>query len=355
MVTVAQQRAVQVIVPARNEQGCIGRCLKSLVSQQGIDFQIMVVDDGSTDRTREIAESFAGVRVITADQPQGRATGKCNALMTGAANATARWLLFTDADTFHYPDSLAAAICEAEKRGLDLLSYSPEQEAISWSELALMPVIFAELALRYPPDQVNDPMSPVAAANGQYLLVRRKPYEQLGGHRAVADKLLEDVELARLFKSSGYKIGFRFGAGLAKTRMYRDFSSMLEGWTKNLALLFERPLWLAVRRLLEFAIVLAAAGASVATIGHYPFAGLALLIFGGLVYIGFLLRIRRAHFTWPAHAVAFFGLPLFALFLFHSHVRWNVRHAVMWKGRLYGPEPITVPESSIQEGHFTRG
>jgi len=200
---------VQVIIPARNEEDCIGRCLESLVRQQGIDYQIRVVNDGSTDRTRAIAESFPNVQVLDAQELLAGMSGKCNALITGAAGATAEWLLFTDADTFHYPGSLAAAVQEAAKRGVDLLSYSPEQETGSWYERILMPVVYAELTRTYPTEKVNDLQSPIVAANGQYILVRRRIYEKLGGHQAVAGKLLEDVELAKLFKVSNHKILFR--------------------------------------------------------------------------------------------------------------------------------------------------
>src|ERR1700686_1826627 len=104
---VAQQPVnVQIIVPARNEQDCLRPCLESLAGQQGIAFQITVVDDGSTDGTRAIAESFSGVRVMAAGEPPAGVMGKCNALMTGANGATAKWLLFTDAETHHYPGSL---------------------------------------------------------------------------------------------------------------------------------------------------------------------------------------------------------------------------------------------------------
>src|ERR1041385_7783523 len=123
---------VDVIIPARNEEDCLGRCLQSLVAQQGISFQITVVDDGSTDRTRAIAESFAGVRVLSSGELRPGMTGKVNALVTGAAGSVAEWLLFTDADTFHYPGALAASVHEAEERKVDLFSYSPEQENAAW-------------------------------------------------------------------------------------------------------------------------------------------------------------------------------------------------------------------------------
>jgi glycosyltransferase involved in cell wall biosynthesis len=353
----SQEPYLQVIVPARNEQESLGRCLDSLVSQKGIAFEVMVVDDCSTDRTRAIAESFAGVRVISSTEPAQGITGKCNALMTAAAQAHAKWLLFTDADTFHYPGSLAAAVKEAEDRNVDLLSYSPEQETDSWSEQALMPVVFAELVRKYPPEKVNDPVSATVAANGQYLLVRREVYEKLGGHCAVSTRVLEDVELARLFKSAGRKIWFRHGAGMIKTRMYRSGAAMIEGWTKNLALLFDHPVRLAAMRLLEFVTITGfLLSAVILAAQHDSRAVLACVAIGGTAYLNFLLRIRRAHSPWSANVVSILGLPFFVLLLLRSTIHSRLRGAVTWKGRRYTHcEPATVVDSSIQEGNSFKG
>jgi hypothetical protein len=342
--TAGRQVTVQVVVPARNEEDSISRCLQSLVGQQGIEFSITVIDDGSTDRTRAIAESFAPVRVISAPEPASGMTGKCNALIHGARGATAKWLLFTDADTFHYPASLARAAAEAEERGVDLLSYSPEQETGSLAEMALMPVIFADLVRTYPPQRVNDPADSKVAANGQYLLVRRAVYEELGGHCSVADKILEDVELARLFKVSHHPIWFRQGAGLVRARMYRNLHLMLDGWTKNLVMLFRRPLLLAAARGLEFLLIAGFSLAAVfAAVHRELFQALALfvgvVIFGGL----FLWRVRRAHFPGLANVVSLLGLPVFTWLLLRSWWQVKVRRAVTWKGRIY---PQSAPYSA---------
>ena len=352
MQCVQQPASVQVVIPARNEQDCIGRCLESLATQQEISYHITVVDDGSTDRTRAIAESFAGVRVIAAGEPARGVMGKCNALMTGTRGATAEWLLLTDADTFHYPGSMAAAVREANEHGADLLSYSPEQETGSLAELALLPVIFAELVRTYPPKLVSDPSSPVAAVNGQYLLVRRNVYEALGGHGAVAGRVLEDVELALLFKRSGKRIWFRRGEGLVRTRMYRDFRSMLEGWTKNLALLFPRPIQLALTRAREFVTLpLSLLVAGVLFLGPRRALAWAFLGVGVLYYALFLARIRKAHFPWRANLMAFLGLPLFVYLLCRSWFHSQVRHTVIWKGRTYTQSAPPAPlQSSIRKG-----
>ena len=147
---------VSVIIPARNEEANLGACLQSLTTQVGIEFEIIVVDDASNDRTREIAESFSGVRVISArplseDLTGKQSTGKNNALEVGVESARANWFLFTDADTVHLPGSLMRALKEAENEKTDLLSYSPEQIVVTFTERAVMPVIFSELARQYPP------------------------------------------------------------------------------------------------------------------------------------------------------------------------------------------------------------
>jgi glycosyltransferase involved in cell wall biosynthesis len=210
--TITPQPQVSVIVPARNEEASLADCLQSLATQSGIAFEIIVVDDDSTDRTRQIAESFPSVQVIAAAPLPAGWTGKNNAVTTGARQAHGEWLLFTDADTVHLPGSLARALNEAQKNGVDLLSYSPEQIAVTFWEMATLPVVFAELARQYSPSKVSDPASPIAAANGQYILIRRETYDAVGGHAAIACDILEDVALARAVKTSGRKIRFRYAA-----------------------------------------------------------------------------------------------------------------------------------------------
>src|SRR5581483_443929 len=177
---------ISIIIPARNEEENLRSCLQSLVAQTGVSFEIIVVNDHSTDRTKEIAESFPGVRAFEAGPLPAGWTGKNNAVATGARSAQGNWLLFTDADTVHLPGSLAGALKEAEDHQADLLSYSPEQIAVTFWEMAVLPVVFAELARQYPPKKVSDPGSREAAANGQYLLIRRDVYASVGGHAAVA-------------------------------------------------------------------------------------------------------------------------------------------------------------------------
>jgi|SRR5215469_3266137 len=329
--------AVSVIVPARNEEDCLGACLQSLVSQNGVDFEILVVDDHSADRTREIAASFPKVRVTDPGPLPSGWSGKNNAVAAGARAARGEWLLFTDADTVHLPGSLARSLAEARQRNVALLSYSPEQDVRTFWEKAIMPVIFAELASTYRPSEVSDRNSPAAAANGQYILVERTAYDAIGGHTAVAHDLLEDVALARAVKQSGRPIFFRQGTGLVRTRMYRSFAQLREGWTKNLVLLFPHPVELAARRAFEFVILVGSFAAVVVAIAMSaapPWTLIALAI-AAVSWTLFLKRVRRAHFSWDSTALAVLGLPLFSWLLLRSK-RKHEQGRVPWKGRLYG-------------------
>jgi glycosyltransferase involved in cell wall biosynthesis len=342
METILLCPTVSVIVPARNEEACLGDCLHSLATQSGVAFEIIVVDDHSTDRTREIASSFPEVRVVEAGPLPNGWTGKNNAVITGVRQARGEWLLFTDADSVHLPGSLAAALKEAQDNGAELLSYSPEQIAVTFWEMAILPVVFAELARQYSPSKVSDPASPIAAANGQYILICRDTYEAVGGHAAIAGNILEDVALARNVKSSGRKIRFRYGANAVRTRMYRNYRQLRDGWTKNLALLFPNPGWLAVKSVLLW---------------FFPWTALFLVIAGVLkqpwwntiAVAGFfwlVTRLRRANFDVAMEFFgALFGMPMFAYLLLRSK-RAHANGSVTWKGRTYGPKDDPVNELS---------
>ena len=329
------QPVVSIIVPARNEEANLRRCLDSLLAQDGIAFEIIVVNDHSDDRTRAIALEYRMFKVLDARPVLPGWTGKANAVVTALPHASGQWLLFTDADTFHLPGSLKLALREAESGKVDMLSYSPSQDVHGVIKRGVMAVIFAELASQYPSSLVNDPNASVAAANGQYLLIRRSAYDAVGGHAKVAASLLEDVELAKLLKSAGYLIRFRFGGEAVHTEMYRTWPALIEGWTKNLALLFPHPVALAAFRVTEFAAILWFAGhffikvrASGAEAGLWDGVAVSFLV------ASFVYRIQRSH-SAGSNIAAFLGLPVFAALLLHSYFHLGVKRSVQWKGRTY--------------------
>lgn len=338
-----------VIVPARNEEQSIGACLQSLTAQSdkifelGRDWELIVVDDHSTDRTAEIARGFPAVTVMAAGKLEGGWTGKANAVWAAARQARGRWLLFTDADTVHEPGDLGRAIHEAERYKVGVLSYSPRQLVSGFAQRALMPLIFSELAYAYPPAKVSDPGQRIAAANGQFLLIEREAYRRLGGHASVANKVLEDVELAYVAKRRRVGLRFRYAADALSARMYRSTGAMMEGWTKNLALLFNNTLATAVWRALDLfllfglpvlALVLwdrKLAVHSLAWLG----AGWVLALLWVRTLIRFYARVAKSNFPPADCLIAPLGLPLFIVLLYRSWFHHRVLKRVSWKGRSY--------------------
>ncbi len=326
---------VSIIIPARNEEVNIEKCLESLSSQKDISYEILVVDDNSTDNTRPLAEGFHNIKVLSAGALRPGWTGKANAIWTAISHAKGEWLLFTDADTVHRPDALRKSIEEAITRGVGMLSYSPGQEVGTFWEKTLQPVIFGELNRVFSYDRINDPDSNIAAANGQYILIRRELYNRIGGHEAVAGSLLEDVHLAQKVKEVG-KLHFRYAPDAVRARMYQSFSHIVEGWSKNLTILFPDTRLLALRRSSEFCFIVCPlligllclrGGSAMPTIAGFT---ISLLCF-----LRFALRLKRAGFGWTSSVTSLPGLLLFSWLLIRSYVMHNNHKGVTWKGRLY--------------------
>jgi glycosyltransferase involved in cell wall biosynthesis len=338
-----------VIVPARNEEQNLEPCLQSLVSQSedvfelGRDWELIVVNDNSTDRTAEIARGIPGVTLLEASNPPKGWTGKNNAIWTAARNAQGRWILFTDADTVHERGNLHRAIHEATRQKVGLLSYSPRQLVSGLAQRTLMPLVFSELAMAYPPSKVSDPNQRVAAANGQFLLVEREAYRRLGGHPSVADRVLEDVELAFLAKRRKIGLRFRYAPDALSTRMYRSTGAMIEGWTKNLALLFNNALATAAWKLLDILLLVGLpwlafhlwnarfSASSLAWLG----VGWVLLLLWLRTLFRFYVRIAKSNFPFVDCALSPLGLPLFVALLYQSWFKHRVVKQVSWKGRDY--------------------
>ncbi len=345
----ASTHELAVLIPARNEEGNLEGCLDSLVAQSepgfllGEQWHIFVVDDASTDGTVAIAERVAagrtGVHVLRAPElkpSRNGFTGKNAALWFGANQPlarTAKWLLFTDADTLHEPGTTHRAVVEAERHSLGMLSYSPRQIAANVVQRAFLPLVFSELASTYPPKAVSDPSSPIAAANGQFLLVNRIAYFDVGGHAAVAARVLEDVALARLLKRR-FPIRLRYAPESVSARMYRTTGEMMAGWTKNLALLFGNPIFLAASRSLDFLLLV---GLPLVAFGYHwnTWQRVAFLILWARVLLRYWTRVRRSHAGVADVVLSVCALPLFVVLLVRSWQQVTLTKRVEWKGREY--------------------
>jgi glycosyltransferase involved in cell wall biosynthesis len=340
---------LSVIIPARNEERSLPVCLASLVTQSepgfalGQQWELIIVNDDSTDRTREIAAETAASHdgVVLLDAPpldlsdRGGFTGKSNACWAGAQAARGRHLLFTDADTVHEANDLSRSLREADRHKAVLLSYSPRQIVTGLWQHAVMPLVFSELASVYPSKEVNDPVRSLAAANGQFILVERDAYFSVGGHRAVGKSILEDVALAQNIKRGPRIIRFRYAPEALSTQMYRTTSEMIEGWTKNLALLFPKPITLALWRILDLLLFFGLPAVALGIYWLLPWQRSVILLLWVRTLWRFYSRVARSNFPAFDVAISIFGVPLFVYLLVRSVVQHHIKKNVSWKGRSY--------------------
>jgi hypothetical protein len=328
--------SISAIIPARNEEQNIRRAVESLAAQPEIA-EIIVVNDESSDATAQVLEELRTripkLRVIdVGNGPPTGWVGKNWAAARGAAAARGEWLLFTDADVEHKPLSAARALNDAAANGAELVSYSPEQEMRTWWERAVIPFVFCRLAAHYSYAEVSDPASSAAAANGQFLLIRKESYAAIGGHAAVSSEVVEDVAMAQRAKQSGCKLFFASGRGVARTRMYTTLPAMWEGWRKNLYSLvglFPSGTWRELAQVVPWIplLLLALGGMS------FWFAVLGLMLLAGR-HIGYAFELRRNRF--PAESILYYlpGLVFYVSALLASALDYS-RGSVVWKGRAY--------------------
>jgi glycosyltransferase involved in cell wall biosynthesis len=237
--------SLTVVVPAYNEDTNIAACLTSLLRSEAPcgDWQVLLVDDGSTDATVSLAKDAAlacgatepRFTVLEAGpRPAGeRWVGKNWACSRAMEQVDSHWVLFVDADVRLHPATLRRALAQAGADGADLLSLAPRLSCGCLAEWMVQPIMASLLGLGFPIEAANDPASPVAFAAGPFMLFRRETYAAIGGHRALAAEVVEDLALARRIKAGGHRLRYLLGLDALELRMYADFAALWEGWTKN--------------------------------------------------------------------------------------------------------------------------
>ena len=339
---------ISVIIPARNEQRNIRRCVQALIAQTYPNYELIVIDDRSSDATphilSELGKEDSRLHLIHGAELTPGWAGKPHALVQGAAIAHGRWLCFMDADTFAMPGLLTSAYRLALQHHADLFSILTDQELGSFWEKTILPLVFLGLSFGFPAQRVNDPTKPDAICNGQFILIRRSVYDQIGGHSAVKDRVDEDKALAILVKRAGYRLVLADGRKVARTRMYTSLPEMWEGWTKNIYLGLLDRLWL-----LSFGAFL---GLLVSIV-------LPVWLFGGLVWLtsggGAIAAVVTAeaillwsYLVWKRYeACRAFGISggyaftfplgalIFTAMMLASAFKVITGRGVLWKGRRY--------------------
>ncbi|MGH7499144.1 MAG: glycosyltransferase [Gemmatimonadales bacterium] len=342
----ASGELVSIIIPARNESGNIDNVVRSILRSAYHPFEVLVVDDRSTDDTAALAGRLAGedsrVRLMRgAELPEGW-FGKPWACVQGYRAARGNILLFTDADTRYQPELLGRAVGALREVRADLVTVAPHQRCETFWERIVMPQIWLLLGLRYHPDSVNHARRERdVIANGQFIMTTREAYEAVGTHAAVGHEVVEDLALAQAYFRKGRKLHFAFADQLMETRMYTNLAELTEGWSKNVYLGGRRsfpqepllralvPAMLAAGIgfwLVPLAVLMVSRGHG--GIGAAAIAATALsAVFWMLVSLG--MRIPAAYGL---------GYPLgaaMALFIV-ARSTWRGQRKVVWRGRTYG-------------------
>lgn len=230
---------ISILIPARNEATTIAATVKSLLAQSGPHFELLLLDDHSTDGTAALAQQTANgdprFRLLRGAALPPDWSGKNWACQQLAQAAAGDILLFTDADVQWHPTALNAVVTLMAQQQADLLTVWPTQRTITWSERLVVPLMALAILAYLPVWLVrHTPYPSAAAANGQCLVFRRTAYQKIGGHAAVRRSLVEDIGLAQRIKAAGLQLCMADGAGLIETRMYQDWPSVRAGFAKNI-------------------------------------------------------------------------------------------------------------------------
>jgi chlorobactene glucosyltransferase len=344
---------VSLLIPARNEEAHIERCVRSLVGQSYDKLEVLVLNDQSCDATATIVQ-----RIIDELPPtqkgrlrlfQGEAlppgwVGKNFACHQLSRYAQGDYLFFTDADTIHARETVQAVIGCMHCLNVDLLTAQSEYELRGIGERLIMPLLCFRVFTLLPLTLLSRRPEPVlAAGNGPLLCFRRSAYEVAGGHLAIREKILEDVSIARIMKAAGFRIAFVDAVGMIYCHMYTSFTRTWVGFSKTFFAFYDYSL-LAALAILLFDFTLFIVPPLLLLTSFFvpvPFP-LSLLAFGSYsvaVLMRLLLAIRftraqkmAALFLCFFHPVA---VVLGCLILLNS-IRWHYRkRGTEWKGRYY--------------------
>jgi cellulose synthase/poly-beta-1,6-N-acetylglucosamine synthase-like glycosyltransferase len=315
------QVKISVIVPCRNEARNLPTLIPSLMAQDYPHIEYIFLDDRSTDDTLRILEDaarvYSRIKVLRGRPLPPGWTGKNNAMHQCAEAATGDWLLFSDADTEHLKHSVSSSLRYAQERKLDLLTLSARCVCKSFGEHLVQPMGIGCFSVWFKLEEVNDPNSSTPLACGQYLLIKKRVFDAVGGSEKIKDAVTEDLALFKNVKAAGYRCELAIGAHIFATRMYQSFKESWVGWRriylhaldKNVPSLISKILMLIFFSTLPF-LILPAAGYLWAS-GNSEWAFTTLLS-GGLC--GFILFLRsRSHAALKASQWSILLHPLSAL------------------------------------------
>jgi len=338
---------VSIILPVRNQARTVGDCVRSLVGLEYPNKEIIVVDGGSTDGTRDQIQQFDQDITLVDEEPLPVGwVGKNWACHLGYKKSRGELLLFTDGDSVHATDSLARSVNYLRSEKADLVTLAPGTILRSFWERLLQPPIFLLIMILVGGKLVNDDNRQNAIGNGQYMLFRREAYDRIGGHYAVRDKIIEDYSLGRLLKRAGMRLRFVTAPDALGVRMYASLGEIWRGWRKNFYTVSEEHMLpRAVSRIflmftfLVLPFVILGYGMVLATatpLNAYLIAG---LFMSGLLWLGIVMLDNSIGVSSLYGLMFPLAIIVYIFIGIDSTVRGSLGFGFSWKGRVYG-KPI---------------
>lgn len=325
---------IDIIVPARDEAETIQAAIGSLLAQDyGGDFRVILVDDNSSDATAQLAGSDPKLQIIRLNAKPAGWSGKLWALHNGIEAGRSPVVLLTDADIVHQPAHLASLVAKLHSAQLDLVSEMVKLRCSSLAERMLVPAFVYFFQMLYPFAKVNDARSPVAAAAGGTILVRREALERIGGIQSIKDALIDDVALAKAVKRGG-PIFLAHSELAASIRRYPKVSDLWHMISRTAFTQLRHSTGLLVLTVAALGIIWLAPPWQAAFGTGWRFGcGAAACALAGGSYLPTLARYRRPR-LW------IFALPAIAVFYMAATIAsavdyWRGKGA-SWKNRAYG-------------------
>jgi chlorobactene glucosyltransferase len=367
--TASDAPLVSVLAPARNEEHrVLANCIRSILAQDYGKFEVIAVNDCSTDETGAILETLARsddrLRVIEGEEPPAGWLGKPYAMQQAFNHARGEWILATDADMIFDKAALRTAIDRTLEGKGDAMTLIPYFEAGSFWERVMIPTwawVLLMFTLFY---RISNPKTPGAVGIGGFFLMRRTVLERVGGYEALKDEVMEDVRLAEMIKRSGSSLLTEYAPKLLSTRMYRDFGEMWECSTKNwfsgmkfslpfaLSGVFSMYLISVVPPLIALAsaIGIAAGGSADLWLLLIPAAS------SWFLQVLVLAMVSRRSEVSPSYALtAPLGLGVLYAMLFDSSIRITMGKGVRWKGRMiYEHAGVRPPQVRTAASRFSK-
>jgi glycosyltransferase involved in cell wall biosynthesis len=336
---------VSIIVPARNEAADIEESLTSLLRLDYQDYEVIAVDDRSTDGTGQIMDRLAAIpaaqgrlRVIHVDQLPKQWLGKTHAMWSAARRATGDWLLFTDADVTFRPDSLRRAMAYADAERADHVVLFPQIVMKKPGERMMVAFFQTLFVFGHRPWKTADPEAPDHMGVGAFNLVRRSTYESVGTYERLRLEVLDDMKLGKVVKNAGFRQRNVFGDDLISLRWAKGAWGMVENLTKNFFAVLSFQWWRVLASCCAFAFLnlLPFAGVWLAHGWQRLLYAVALLSMFG-IYVGMSRRSPIPPYYFLLHPIST-ALFLYILLRSMSLTLW--RGGVVWRGTRYPLEEL---------------